>query len=351
MTFDPYNKWLGIPADKRPPTHYQLLGISPDETDPDAIEATVLQRVAYVRHYQTGPHADHANRLLNEISDAAHTLRDPEMRRQYDAKLHRLHRAQGSGILTGGRRNSLLWTFSIALLSPLRFIAWLFELEEDRTEAGSGPSIFRRPLLTFGFLALGIAIMVGSLWLPWTTLDEDGKSDRIWLPWSVKPATYIVELEPANARLRLEGDGVTMTGTGEHREISIASPDGRTPVLLVASLPGHQEVQRELRPMSGETGAIQLRLLPLGDGSIPEFFAAEQEQRIGSPIPDFFKPDNDERHPASPIPEFFLPDSPSPSKRTEVTGKDDRLPDFFSDEPAPAAGSDDGNLPGFFKDD
>jgi hypothetical protein len=29
--FDPYRKWLAIPEDSRPPTHYQLLGISPDE--------------------------------------------------------------------------------------------------------------------------------------------------------------------------------------------------------------------------------------------------------------------------------------------------------------------------------
>ena len=28
--FDSYHKWLGIPEGHRPPTHYQLLGISPD---------------------------------------------------------------------------------------------------------------------------------------------------------------------------------------------------------------------------------------------------------------------------------------------------------------------------------
>ena len=31
--FDPYRKWLGIPAGSRPPSHYQVLGIDPGERD------------------------------------------------------------------------------------------------------------------------------------------------------------------------------------------------------------------------------------------------------------------------------------------------------------------------------
>ena len=40
--FDPYHKWLGIPKDQRPPTHYQLLGISPTEQDREVIEEFYL---------------------------------------------------------------------------------------------------------------------------------------------------------------------------------------------------------------------------------------------------------------------------------------------------------------------
>ena len=29
-TLDPYRVWLGIPPESRPPTHYELLGISPN---------------------------------------------------------------------------------------------------------------------------------------------------------------------------------------------------------------------------------------------------------------------------------------------------------------------------------
>ena len=28
MDFDPYATWLGIPADRRPPTYYDLLGVA-----------------------------------------------------------------------------------------------------------------------------------------------------------------------------------------------------------------------------------------------------------------------------------------------------------------------------------
>src|SRR5205823_2350879 len=35
--FDPYHKWLGIPKDQRPPTLYQLLGVSPQETDAEVL--------------------------------------------------------------------------------------------------------------------------------------------------------------------------------------------------------------------------------------------------------------------------------------------------------------------------
>ena len=41
--FDPYHKWLGIPKDQRPPTHYQLLGISPTEQDREVIEEAAIK--------------------------------------------------------------------------------------------------------------------------------------------------------------------------------------------------------------------------------------------------------------------------------------------------------------------
>ena len=87
--FDSYHKWLGIPAEFRPPTYYQLLGISPQEQDRDVIDAAVLRQSAYVRNFQSGPHGADATRILTEIAAAKLCLLNPQKRSQYDAELKR----------------------------------------------------------------------------------------------------------------------------------------------------------------------------------------------------------------------------------------------------------------------
>ena len=49
MDFDPYETWLGIPADLRPPTCYDLLGLASHEPDLAAIEIAALRRMGKVR--------------------------------------------------------------------------------------------------------------------------------------------------------------------------------------------------------------------------------------------------------------------------------------------------------------
>src|SRR5262245_9993314 len=85
--FDPYHKWLGIPLDQRPPTHYQLLAVSPDEHDPDVIEEAAVRQTMYLRTYQGGAHAQECKKVLGEIEQARRVLLDPELRRKYDARL------------------------------------------------------------------------------------------------------------------------------------------------------------------------------------------------------------------------------------------------------------------------
>jgi WD40 repeat protein len=85
--FDPYHKWLGIPKEQRPATYYQLLGISPSETDRDVIEEAAIRQTTHLRAYQIGPHAQECTRLLNEIAQARTTLLNPGLRREYDARL------------------------------------------------------------------------------------------------------------------------------------------------------------------------------------------------------------------------------------------------------------------------
>lgn len=68
--FDPYRKWLGIPEGDRPPSHYQLLGLSPHESDPKVIHAAGVRQSGYVRQFQTGRFSEEATRILNEIASA-----------------------------------------------------------------------------------------------------------------------------------------------------------------------------------------------------------------------------------------------------------------------------------------
>jgi hypothetical protein len=87
--FDPYHKWLGIPAEQQPPSYYQLLGVDPRETDPEVIEEMAVRQTSHVRTYQTGPHAEECRRLLTEIAQARRGLLDPARRRVYDQGLRR----------------------------------------------------------------------------------------------------------------------------------------------------------------------------------------------------------------------------------------------------------------------
>jgi len=85
--FDPYRLWLQVPENTRPPTHYQLLGLAFGETNEEVIRQATLMRSAYVRHFQNGPNAADANRILEELAEASRVLLDPELRVAYEAKV------------------------------------------------------------------------------------------------------------------------------------------------------------------------------------------------------------------------------------------------------------------------
>ena len=87
MSFDPYQEWLGIPPDRRPPTHYGLLGLPVGESDQDRIRQAVRERYAHVRKYTLGSHGTDADRLLGELSQAVNCLTDPERGKAYLKRL------------------------------------------------------------------------------------------------------------------------------------------------------------------------------------------------------------------------------------------------------------------------
>lgn len=85
--FDPYHKWLGVPPEEQPPSHYRLLGLKDLEADPDVIQAAADQRMAHLRTYQTGQYADWSQRLLNEVATARICLLNPDRKAAYDQQL------------------------------------------------------------------------------------------------------------------------------------------------------------------------------------------------------------------------------------------------------------------------
>lgn len=85
--FDPYRKWLGIPQENQPPTHYQLLGIPEGEGDPDVIENAANRQMAHVRTFQSGKHSKLSQEILNQLASAKRVLLTPGKKAEYDAQL------------------------------------------------------------------------------------------------------------------------------------------------------------------------------------------------------------------------------------------------------------------------
>ncbi len=89
VDFDPYHKWLGIPPEEQPPTHYRLLGLQAFESDPEVIVGAVMRQSAHLKTYQLGQHAALTQKLLNEVSAAKVCLLDPQRKAAYDARLRK----------------------------------------------------------------------------------------------------------------------------------------------------------------------------------------------------------------------------------------------------------------------
>jgi hypothetical protein len=72
--FNPYHKWLGVSRTETTPKPHQLLGVDSNEDDPEVIRAAAIRQSTYVRHFQSGQHAQIAARVLEEIEQAKLSL-------------------------------------------------------------------------------------------------------------------------------------------------------------------------------------------------------------------------------------------------------------------------------------
>lgn len=87
--FDPYHEWLGISPEERPINYYSLLSLRCFESNAKAISNAADRQMAFVRTFQTGPHAEESQRILNELAQARVTLLNPEQKAEYDAQLRK----------------------------------------------------------------------------------------------------------------------------------------------------------------------------------------------------------------------------------------------------------------------
>lgn len=85
MSVDFYGEWLRVPAGKRPPTYFDLLGLTEADTDPQIIAAAAALQAQRVKANQSGPHAEQCAKLMQEIAQAKAVLSNPEQRAKYVA--------------------------------------------------------------------------------------------------------------------------------------------------------------------------------------------------------------------------------------------------------------------------
>lgn len=77
---------LGWATGSWPPDYYTLLGLSPGPTNPDQIEAAVLERMEKLRVFQL-VHPESVTEAMNLLARALITLSDPAAKANYDREL------------------------------------------------------------------------------------------------------------------------------------------------------------------------------------------------------------------------------------------------------------------------
>ena len=85
--FDGYHKWLSITSRRRPPSHYDVLGVNLNEDDHEVIQSAAEQRRRYVESKHGIGRDDQVAEILVRIDEAEITLLNVDLRREYDQQL------------------------------------------------------------------------------------------------------------------------------------------------------------------------------------------------------------------------------------------------------------------------
>jgi hypothetical protein len=84
---DAYQKWLGIPSEEQPPSHYRLLGLELFESDRPTIDVAAKRLMGSLQKQLAGPEQASIRKLLEEISDARRCLLLGDRKAAYDQRI------------------------------------------------------------------------------------------------------------------------------------------------------------------------------------------------------------------------------------------------------------------------
>ena len=82
---DPYD-WLGLPKAQRPPTPYQLLGLTESVVDIVAIRSAADRQLRRILPHMSGENALEAEALWTELEESRDLLLDADRRADFDAQ-------------------------------------------------------------------------------------------------------------------------------------------------------------------------------------------------------------------------------------------------------------------------
>ena len=146
-------------------SHYEILKLSPDETDPKIIDGQYDIIAGHVRNYQLGKLSRFVSPILNRLTIAKNTLRDPTHRAKYDETL-RMRRMQSE------TRASITAVVPVAVLSADVPVVITPNASINRAAPKSGT------LQKYGTaIAAGAALTIAGIGALWATSSSDKGSD------------------------------------------------------------------------------------------------------------------------------------------------------------------------------
>jgi|GEM_PF-5021904 len=248
VDFDPLHKWLGIPPSEQPPNCYRLLGLEVFEDNLDVIENAADRQIAFLRGFQSGPHAAIAEEVINQVRVARSWLLQPERKAQYDAWLREQLRAISPPSLPANEPTLPFPPVSVS--TPAQETAPNLEEILGGLESYAPPA--RKSRRGLRQQKIGIAIYVGGavfamaalavvVWMVHQSWSPEGTLEVDWPEEERGEGTLLVEGKPVDVP---SVGKIRVSVPGGARQISVVRPGYKAYELTVSVTPRKTTVVR-----------------------------------------------------------------------------------------------------------